>query len=290
MNRFKPVRDHIETLINAFSARRAARAPTPGGAIGDRRWLANISHELRTPLNVVIGLSDMLINEHTLKLDAARRSDYAQLIHASGHHLLSLIDGILDMAKLDAGAAELQLEAFAPGPVITQCAEMLALDAKQAGLALGVDLQPNLPDVVADRRAFKQILINLLSNAIKFTEHGKIEVSAAVEGGELVVEVEDTGVGIAAADLPLVGNAFFRAGVSKAQRCDGTGLGLSIVKDLVRRHGGEVEMSSRAGEGTRVRVRMPIAPANTAAPRPSPADRRHRAGATPATLRCANAG
>ena len=290
MNRFKPVRDHIETLINAFSARRAARAPAPGGAIGDRRWLANISHELRTPLNVVIGLSDMLINEHTLKLDAARRSDYAQLIHASGHHLLSLIDGILDMAKLDAGAAELELEAFAPGPVITQCAEMLALDAKQAGLALGVDLQANLPDVVADRRAFKQILINLLSNAIKFTEHVKIEVSATVEGVALVVEVEDTGVGIAAADLPFVGNAFFRAGVSKVQRCDGTGLGLSIVKDLVRRHGGEVEMSSRAGEGTCVRVRMPIAPANTAARRCNVDQRGRSVGSTLATARCASGG
>lgn len=290
MNRFKPVRDHIETLINALSARRAARAPAPPCPTGDRRWLANISHELRTPLNVVIGLSDMLINEHTLKLDAARRSDYAQLIHASGHHLLSLIDGILDMAKLDAGAAELRLEAFAPGPVITQCAAMLALDAKQAGLTLAVDLPSNLPDVVADSRAFKQILINLLSNAIKFTERGRINLSAAVEDSELVVEVEDTGVGIAAADLPFVGNAFFRAGVSKVQRRDGTGLGLSIVKDLVRRHGGEVEMSSRAGEGTRVRVRMPIAPAGTAPRRRSIDQRGHGVGAAPTAARCASGG
>ena len=154
----------------------------------------------------------MLINEHTLKLDAARRSDYAQLIHASGHHLLSLIDGILDMAKLDAGAAELQLEAFAPGPVITQCAAMLALDAKQAGLALAVDLPSNLPDVVADPRAFKQILINLLSNAIKFTERGRINLCAAVEDSELVVEVEDTGVGIAAADPSVCRKRVFSGG------------------------------------------------------------------------------
>ena len=185
VNRFKPVRDHIETLLNAFSTRRAARVPAPANAIGGTRWLANISHELRTPLNVVIGLSDMLINEHALKLDAARRSDYAQLIHASGHHLLSLIDGILDMAKLDAGAAELQREAFAPGPAITHCVELLAHDTKQAGLVLALDLQPGLPDIVADKRAFKQILINLLSNAIKFTERGKIQVSAEVEGADL---------------------------------------------------------------------------------------------------------
>jgi cell cycle sensor histidine kinase DivJ len=264
--------------------------PAPANAIGSTRWLANISHELRTPLNVVIGLSDMLINEHALKLDAARRSDYAQLIHTSGHHLLSLIDGILDMAKLDAGAAELQREAFAPGPAITHCVELLAHDTKQAGLVLALDLQPGLPDVVADKRAFKQILINLLSNAIKFTERGKIQVSAEVEGTDLVIGVEDTGVGIAAADLPFIGDAFFRAGVSNPQRRDGTGLGLSIVKDLARRHGGEVELCSRAGEGTCVRVRMPITGTGTAAPRASSDHRGHRAGAAPATVRCANAG
>jgi two-component system, cell cycle sensor histidine kinase DivJ len=289
VNRFKPVRDHIETLINAFSARRAARAPACANTISDNRWLANISHELRTPLNVVIGLSDMLINEHTLKLDAARRSDYAQLIHASGHHLLSLSDGILDMAKLDAGTAELRREAFAPGPAIVYCAEMLAFDAKQAGLALAVELQPNLPDIVADQRAFKQILINLLSNAIKFTEQGKVEVRAAVEGRDLAIHVEDTGVGIAADDLPFVGSAFFRAGVSKPQRRDGTGLGLSIVKDLVRRQGGELELRSRAGEGTCATVRVPIKLAEVA-PRTNPDQRRHGVDVVPAGVRCANGG
>ena len=105
-----------------------------------------------------------------------------------------------------------------------------------------------------------------------------------------MVEVEDTGLGIAAADPPFVGNAFFRAGVSKVQRCDGTGLGLSIVQDLVRRHGGEVEMSSRAGEGTRARVRMPIAPANTAARRGNVDQRGRSVGSTLATARCASGG
>jgi cell cycle sensor histidine kinase DivJ len=189
------------------------------------------------------------------------------------------------MAKLDAGAAELQREAFAPGPAITHCVELLAHDTKQAGLVLALDLQPGLPDIVADKRAFKQILINLLSNAIKFTERGKIQVSAEVEGTDLVIGVEDTGVGIAAAE-----DAFFRAGVSNPQRRDGTGLGLSIVKDLARRHGGEVELCSRAGEGTCVRVRMPITGTSTAAPRASSDHRGHRAGAAPATVRCANAG
>jgi cell cycle sensor histidine kinase DivJ len=126
VSRFKPVREHIGTLLNAFSTRRASRAEPMAAGVTDTRWLADMSHELRTPLNVVIGLSDMLINEQALKLDASRRNDYAQLIHASGHHLLSLIDGIMDMAKLEAGAFALRRERFAPGPVITHCADRAA--------------------------------------------------------------------------------------------------------------------------------------------------------------------
>jgi cell cycle sensor histidine kinase DivJ len=287
VTKFKPVRDHIETLVNAFSTRRAARAHADACGIGDTRWLANISHELRTPLNIVIGLSDMLINEGTLQLDAARRSDYAQRIHASGHHLLSLIDGILDLAKLEAGTVELQHEPFAPGPAIGDCAEMLAFDTKQAGLDLEVELAPALPDVVADRRAFKQILINLLSNAIKFTRRGRIKLRASVDAGELVVDVEDTGVGIAPDDLPLVGNAFFRARASQSQ--DGTGLGLSIVKDLVRRHNGTLELRSQVGKGTCATVRIPIRPA-VGAPRQGRNQARDRANAAQAPGRCANGG
>lgn len=234
--------------MNAFSTRRAARATPPLDQIGDTRWLANITHELRTPLNVVIGLSDMLINEHALKLDAARRSDYAQLIHTSSHHLLALIDGIMDMAKLDADIFELQCEPLAPGRVITLCADMLAHDAERAGLDLRIELPPDLPNIVADQCALKQILINLLSNAIKFTERGYVMVGASVDDTELAIWVEDSGIGIAADDLRQIGSPFFRVRAS-GRHGVGHGLGLSIVKGLVGRHGGQLQLRSRVGGG-----------------------------------------
>src|SRR5262245_4687236 len=244
--------------MGAFAPRRSAREQPPAIEPRDAPWLATMSHELRTPLNIMIGLSDMLINERALKLDAARRGEHAQLIHDSSHHLLSLIDGIMEMAKLDAGAFALHHERFAPGPVIAHCVELLALKARQAGLELAVELSPDLPDIVADRRALKQILINLLSNAIKFTESGRVTVRASAERSEVAICVEDSGVGIAADDLPHLGNPFFRAQVANPRQGSGHGLGLSIAKGLVGRHGGRLEIRSRAGEGTCVMVRLPI--------------------------------
>jgi two-component system, cell cycle sensor histidine kinase DivJ len=285
---FKPVREGIGTLISAFSTRRAGSSKTPASDLRDTRWLADISHELRTPLNIVIGLSDMLINERNLKLDDARRSDYAQLIHASGNHLLSLIDGILEMAKLEAGADGLRRQAFSPAQAIGFCIDMLAFDAKRAGLELKVEVLQILPEVVADQRAFRQILINLLSNAIKFTERGHVKLSAGVEGEELVVRIEDTGVGITAEELPLVGGAFFRARPSGRPSPAGSGLGLSIVKDLVSRNGGTFALCSRAGEGTCATVRFPLKP--YAADLPASPRQRAQSAGIPLAGRCASAG
>jgi two-component system, cell cycle sensor histidine kinase DivJ len=287
VSRFKPVRDGIGALVSAFSTRGAAPSNAPASDLPDTRWLANISHELRTPLNIVIGLSDMLINERTLKLDDARRSDYAQLIHASGNHLLSLIDGILDLARLEAGADGPRPQGFSPAQAIACCTDMLAFDAKRAGLELIVAVPQMLPDLVADQRAFKQILINLLSNAIKFTERGHVKLSAGIECQELVVRIEDTGVGISAEDLPLVGSAFFRAQANDRRAPEGSGLGLSIVKELISRNGGTFELCSRAGEGTCATVRLPLKPCEADLSEPP------RHCAQPATVslaaRCAHA-
>ena len=288
MSRFRPVRDGIGALVSAFSTRGAGRSKAPASDLRDTRWLANISHELRTPLNIVIGLSDMLINERKLKLDDARRSDYAQLINASGNHLLSLIDGILEMAKLEAGADGQRGQAFSPAQAIAFCTDMLAFDAKRAGLALKVEVLQILPEVVADQRAFKQILINLLSNAIKFTERGHVKLRASVEAQELVIRIEDTGVGISAEALPRVGSAFYRARPSGQPSPEGSGLGLSIVKDLVSRNGGTFELCSRAGEGTCATVRFPLKPYAA----DLPASPRHCAQPAdiPLAGRCASAG
>ncbi len=222
------------------------------------RFLATMSHELRTPLNAIIGFSDMLGNP-SLELDAACRSEYVKLINDSGRHLLSIVNGILDMSKMESGNFEITPEPFAPAPVIRSCCDILALKAQEGGVELKTRIAADLPEIVADRRAVNQILINLISNAVKFTPRGgRVSVRVLCEGSKLVVAVEDTGVGIGEADLPHLGEAFFQARASCDPRHDGTGLGLSIVKGLVRLHGGETDIRSRVGEGTTVTVRLPL--------------------------------
>jgi cell cycle sensor histidine kinase DivJ len=222
------------------------------------RFLATMSHELRTPLNAIIGFSEMLANEEMMRLDQKRRHEYATLIGESGHHLLSVVNGILDMSKIESGNFEITPEPFGPAPVVATCCDLMALRARESGIDL-ICRVPALPDIVADKRAIKQILINLLSNAIKFTRRGgKVVVTGEVESGFISLVVEDTGVGIAEDDLTHVGDPFFQVRTAYDRTHDGTGLGLSIVKGLIELHGGELTIRSRVGVGTRVAVRLPI--------------------------------
>src|SRR5262249_21426036 len=189
----------------------------------------------------------------------------------SGNHLLSVVNGILDMTKLDAGDFEIRPEPFQPAGVIGGCCDLLALKAREAGLELEVDAPADLPEIVADKRALKQILINLLSNAIKFTDRGgRVRITAAAEGAALAIAVEDNGIGIGEEDLPRIGKPFYQARASYDRRHDGTGLGLSIVKGLVALHGGAIVIRSGIGEGTRVTVRLPL-DCEQMRPRPNPA-------------------
>jgi cell cycle sensor histidine kinase DivJ len=239
-----------------------ARAESERADAAKIRFIATMSHELRTPLNAIIGFSDMLTNG-SLELDPRRKLEYAKLINDSGHHLLSVVNGILDVSKIENGNFEITPEPFTPAPAIESCADLLALKAQDAGVELTMRIAPDLPDVAADRRAFNQILINLISNAVKFTPRGgRVTVSARCDGPKLAVTVEDTGVGIGESDLPRLGEAFFQGRGSYDRRHDGTGVGLSIVKGLVHLHGGEVDIKSRLGEGTRVTVRLPFEIAN----------------------------
>ena len=223
------------------------------------RFLATMSHELRTPLNAIIGFSDMLMKEAELMLDGKRRNEYAGLINDSGHHLLSVVNGILDMSKIETDNFEITPEPFAPAQVIAGCCGLLALRAREAGVRLERLAADDLPDIVADKRAVNQILLNLVSNAIRFTDRGgTVTVSARAEAAKITFAVEDDGVGINDEDLARVGEPYFQAGASYERRHGGTGLGLSIVKGLVRLHGGELSIRSRVGEGTRVTVRLPL--------------------------------
>ncbi len=223
------------------------------------RFLATMSHELRTPLNAIIGFSEMLMKERALTLDAERRHEYAGLINDSGHHLLAVINGILDMSKIETNNFEITPELFAPAQVIAGCCDLLALRAREAGVRLEKMPIGDLPGMAADKRALYQILLNLLSNAIRFTDRGgTVTIGARAEAGSIVFVVEDTGVGISDEDLARVGEPYFQARASYDRRHGGTGLGLSIVKGLVRLHAGEIGIRSRIGEGTRVSVRLPL--------------------------------
>jgi cell cycle sensor histidine kinase DivJ len=224
------------------------------------RFLATMSHELRTPLNAIIGFSEMIAQEDVLMIDALRRKEYAKLINESGQHLLSVVNGILDMSKMQSGNFEISPEPFAPRAALLSCCNLLALKARDNGIDLVTRAGEDLPVITGDPRAFKQIVLNLVSNAIKFTERGgTVTVSAAVEGPWLVLRVADTGVGIAADDLKRIGDPFFQAGKTYQRRHEGTGLGLSIVKSLVALHGGEMTVQSRIDEGTTVAVALPLA-------------------------------
>jgi cell cycle sensor histidine kinase DivJ len=236
------------------SARREAERASEAKS----RFLATVSHELRTPLNAIIGFSEMLAHETTHRLDPERRMDYARLIRDSGQHLLAVVNGILDVSRIEAGHFALRLEPVAVAPLVESCYEMMLLRADQAGVRLDLDITPDLPEIVADKLALRQILINLLSNAVKFTQRGgSITVNVRMSGNDCVFSVTDTGIGIAEADLAQVGDPFFQASDSYNRPYEGTGLGLSVVKGLVELHGGGFEIKSRLGEGTRVSARIP---------------------------------
>lgn len=245
----------------------AARQEAEQAGASKSRFLATMSHELRTPLNAIIGFSEMIAREDEMKLDAAHRREYAGLINESGLHLLSVVNGILDMSKMESGKFELVSEPFAPREALSGCCNLMALKARDNGIDLVTRMPGDLPQMTGDERAFKQILLNLLSNAIKFTgEGGKVIVSAQVDGRELLLHITDTGIGIGKDDLACLGNPFFQAGASYQGRHEGTGLGLSIVKSLVSLHGGEMKVESELDRGTTVSVRLPMVFAPAAKP------------------------
>ena len=244
-----------------------ARSAAEQADASKTRFLATMSHELRTPLNAIIGFSEMIMQEDVLMLDPARRKEYAQLINDSGQHLLSVVNGILDISKMESGNFELTPEPFAPREALINCCSLLALKARESGIDLVTRAPEDLPVVIGDPRAFKQIVLNLVSNAVKFTERGgRVTVSAGIEGARFVMRIADTGVGIAADDLKRIGDPFFQAGKTYQRRHEGTGLGLSIVKSLVAMQGGEITVQSKVDEGTTVTVALPLTPQAMQAP------------------------
>ena len=222
-------------------------------------FLANVSHELRTPLNAILGFSEVITNEMFGPLGGPRYRQYAQDIHQSGDHLLQLINDILDVAKIEAGRYEPRNDEVCLSSVVEDCVRLLRPRAESGGLALSTAIQRQEIYVRADERAVKQIVLNLLSNAVKFTPNGGwVRVSAAVQpDGGMSLAVADTGIGIAAEDLPRVLLPFQQIDNSLSRKFEGTGLGLPLARSLTEAHGGHLEITSALGQGTTVTVRLP---------------------------------
>ncbi|MDE2184167.1 MAG: PAS domain S-box protein [Alphaproteobacteria bacterium] len=224
------------------------------------RFLANMSHELRTPLNAIIGFSEVMAHEMFGPLGGPRYTEYSRLIHESGNHLLELINGVLDMSKIEAGKFELSEEVFDLLPVAEAAVRFVKLPAERAGVALKTQIATNVQKIFADKRAVKQILVNLLSNGVKFTPRGgEVCIRAGLDERGVEVAVLDSGVGISKKDLDRLGKPFEQVEGEHVRSKEGTGLGLALVKSLAAMHGGEAVLESTLGEGTAVRVLLPFA-------------------------------
>ena len=245
----------IERLKGALAMTNAERDRAEHANRAKSDFLANMSHELRTPLNAILGFSEMLDSDDF----ASKRREYSRLIHESGHHLLTLINDVLDLAKIEAGRLTLRDSQVDFTLLAGDCVEMLRGKASDGGIALSTDVMANLPVVMADVRAMKQILLNLVSNALKFTPPGgSVRVFARVApNGEFAFGVADNGIGIADDDRERVFESFGQGRQDAVTLDRGTGLGLPIVKGLAAAHGGRLDLESRLGKGTCVTVTLP---------------------------------
>lgn len=221
-------------------------------------FLAVMSHELRTPLSAIIGFSELLHRELLIRSREPKQADYCRIIHQSGEHLLSLVKDLLDVSRIESGNLRIEVEAFALDEIVASAIETLRPQADAKGIALTSRTEPALPDLLADRRATKQILLNLVSNAVKFTSTGgTITVEARAIGSTIEIAVVDDGIGIAQADIEKVVQPFYQVEKGYARQNEGVGLGLSIVRGLVDLHGGALRIESAPGNGSRFIVTLP---------------------------------
>ncbi|MBN9305619.1 MULTISPECIES: PAS domain-containing sensor histidine kinase [unclassified Devosia] len=237
---------------------REARRAAEDASSAKSRFLATIGHELRTPLNAIVGFSEMMTSGVVGELSPAHR-EYAGIIHQSGHHLLDVVKMLLDMSRLEAGKFELQTEAFDPAALVEPCFKMVETMARARQVQLVSDLPKLLPQLTADERAVRQIVINLLSNAVKFSqERGVVTLSIKRQGSLINISVADRGIGMDSDAVSRIGEPFFQVQDGLARRYEGTGLGLSIVKGLVDLHDGTLKAISSPGEGTTITVLLPL--------------------------------
>jgi signal transduction histidine kinase len=222
-------------------------------------FLANMSHEFRTPLNAIIGFSQIIRDQIMGPVGKPVYTDYAKDVCDAGKHLLGLINGVLDMAKIEAGKVELYDEVLNPAEVVRASMMEVRLQAANKGIALEADIPPGTPFIRGDALRLRQVLINLLSNAVKFTpEGGCVTVSVASDTGRGVVfTVADTGIGMSRDEIEVALEPFSQIENALVKKYEGTGLGLPLAQRLVELHGGGLIIDSAKGVGTTIRVQLP---------------------------------
>jgi signal transduction histidine kinase len=230
------------------------------------QFLANVSHELRTPMNAIIGFSRLVMRKTEGQIPRIQHANLQKVI-VSAEHLLNLINGLLDLSKIEAGRMEVSAARFDVGEVIRASIATIEPMLKLDRVRVVADIEPSLPLVTTDRDKLRQILLNLLSNAAKFTDEGVIRVSARRAGATLVVAVSDTGIGMPPEALGYIFEEFRQVDMSSTRRHGGTGLGLTIVRKLARLLGGEVTVESELGQGSTFTLTLPMA---IERPRPAP--------------------
>ena len=219
-------------------------------------FLASMSHELRTPLNAILGFSELIQKPEPWAQE--RAAEFAGDIHRSGEHLLDLINGLLDMARIEAGRMELRESVFAIPDLVAEVARVFQASGQAQGLAIEATVEEALPRLHADRRALRQMLLNLVGNAVKFTPAGgRVALSARRGGGWLALAVADDGIGIAEEKIPQLAQPFTQIANVLTRTHEGTGMGLYVTRSLAELHGGRMEIRSRLGEGTTVTLLLP---------------------------------
>jgi signal transduction histidine kinase/HAMP domain-containing protein len=245
---------------------RAAKEEAELASRSKSEFLANMSHELRTPLNAIIGFSEVMGGALFGPLGHAKYEEYVNDILRSGRHLLDVINDILDIAKLQSGKAEINRRATQVGQVLEDSLRMIGAQVKAGGIELGCAIEPDLPVIEADATRLRQLFLNLLSNAVKFTPAGgRISVTAAVRADGIRIAVSDTGIGMAAKDIPKALEPFSQIDSSITRKYGGTGLGLPLSKLFAELHGGRLAIDSVQGRGTTVIVTLPVAAAQSGA-------------------------
>jgi PAS domain S-box-containing protein len=263
--RFNWQRHFIHTIRDITERKKAqqevvrTKEQAEQASLAKSQFLAMMSHELRTPLNAILGFAEILRDEQLGPMGQEKHRDYAGDIWDSGSHLLKLINNILDLSKIEAGGWTIDNQRVSIAQVVADCCRMVTDGARAAKVALEIDLDPQISDLVADERALKQILLNLVANAIKFTpEGGRIAVAAILDAeGRLGLAITDDGIGIKPEEISAIMEPFVQLEGLWTRSYEGSGLGMPIAKALAELHGGELHIESQHGVGTKVTAWFP---------------------------------